>query len=229
MRELPVNYGNQEFFYKHFYEMSRGNLTRGSLSLLWRYPHRVMEKKFRDNTGKTIVEMGFGFGEHLTFVRKPWKSYVALDINTRETWKEFESLDVKCVVANAISTGLDENLADRVIATCLLAHLQNPELALREWNRVTKRGGVVSIYVPCEGGIALKMFRKLISERHAAKNGFQGYRLFILREHINSFQLLNGLIKELFEKDEVKRKLRPVPWLPWFLNLFCVYEIRVSK
>ena len=231
MKDHSPNYGSQDVFYRDFYQQSRGELSQGLLSLLWRYPHYLIEKKHIKNNDKVIVEMGVGNGEHLKFVKPPWLKYVAIDLRQNEILanksKEFEKLEI--VTADAQNSGLPDNFADRVIVTCLIAHLEKPEAALRDWNRISKNQGRISLYMPCEGGFLLRLFRKFIAKPMAEKQGFHGYDLFILREHINSYHLINGLINELFHSRQIIERRRPIPFLPRTLNLFSIYEIKVQK
>ena len=231
MKVHPPSYGSQKVFYRDFYRESRGVLSKGLFSFLWKYPHKVLENGKDLTQQKIIVELGVGFGEHIDFVQRTWEKYIALDLELREPLIRLsQKIDgIELLQANATQTGLPDDFADRVIATCLIAHLQNPEESLIEWNRISKNGGIISIYLPCETGLALRVFRKLVSGRKARKQGFLGYNLFILREHINSYLLVRGLIKELFNSDQIKVRRRPFPWLSWYFNLFAIYEIRVQK
>jgi phosphatidylethanolamine/phosphatidyl-N-methylethanolamine N-methyltransferase len=231
MKKLSLDYGSQEVFYRDYYQESRGALSKGMFSILWKYPHKVIERNYISNENKVIVELGVGFGEHVDFVQRPWNDYVAVDLNLREPLlKRFQTdSTVKLIQADAQKTDLPDNFADRLIATCLITHLENPEQALCEWNRLCKDRGKISIYMPCEGGILLKIFRKLVSSQKAKKQGFQGYSLFILREHINSYYRIDGLVKELFHSHQITVRRRPFPFLSWNLNLFSIYEIDVEK
>jgi SAM-dependent methyltransferase len=231
MKSHSPNYGSQEVFYRYYYQESRGALSKGVFSILWRYPHNVIEKNYLSNENRVIVELGVGFGEHIDFVKRPWRDYVAVDLNLRDPLSKRFQTDsaVKLIQADAQKTELPDSFADRIIATCLIAHLDKPEQALHEWNRICKNGGKISVYMPCEGGILLKIFRKLVSSPKAKKQGFQGYNLFILREHVNSYSRIDGLVNELFHSRQIKQRRRPFPFLGWYFNLFSVYEIDVEK
>jgi len=229
MKSLPDNYGSQEYFYNNFYESSRGLKSRGLISILWRYPHRIMEALHSENKGKVILELGIGFGEHISFVESSWERYIGLDLNPRESQIKSQSSRVEIVKADAHETVLIDNSADRIVATCLIAHLENPEIALKEWNRICKAGGTITIFMPCETSPLLSTFRQLYIKPKSRKMGFDGYDLFIRREHRNSYWLINGLIRQLFDKSQIVEKRRPFPFLSWRWNAFSVYEIEVIK
>lgn len=204
-----------------------GHESNGVLSILWKYPHRVMEKNFKSNAGKRILELGFGEGEHLSFVAEDFAEYLATDLDAKRLERFRPKLipNTKLMQCDAMSLPFPDESFDRVIATCLIAHLRNPELALTEWRRVLKEGGELTMYVPCEPGFSLRLFRKLFSAPKAKRLGFEGFNLYIARDHVNdAFRVLN-LAAEVFRRDSFQQVFRPFPIRSWYLNLFCVVHI----
>ena len=204
-----------------------GHESNGILSILWKYPHRVMEKNFKSNAGKRILELGFGEGEHLSFVAEDFAEYLATDLDAKRLERFRPKLipNTKLMQCDAMSLPFPDESFDRVIATCLIAHLRNPELALTEWRRVLKEGGELTMYVPCEPGFSLRLFRKLFSAPKAKRLGFEGFNLYIARDHVNdAFRVLN-LAAEVFRRDSFQQVFRPFPIRSWYLNLFCVVHI----
>jgi len=223
--------GNVDVYYKEFYSKMMGHGSDGILSLLWKYPHMVMEKPFKSNSGLRILELGFGEGEHLGFVTSNYSEYIATDIDSERLDRIRESLPDRVTLqkCNASSIPFADESFDRVIATCLIAHLANPEESLREWRRVLKPGGRLTIYVPCEPGFALRLFRRLFTAPKAKRLGFEGFNLYIARDHINdSFRILN-LAAEVFREDRFKQVFRPFVFRSWYLNLFCVVQVERSR
>ena len=223
--------GSVDHYYKNFYSKMIGSDSSGLLSFLWKYPHRVMEKLYKSNENLDILELGFGAGEHLGFVKSDYKSYLATDIDeARLVIPElFKSEKILTQKIDAGKLPFEDKSFDRVIATCLIAHLENPERALIEWRRVLKSGGKATIYIALEPGLALRVFRKFITAPKAKRLGFDGYNLYIVRDHINdAFRVLN-ILAEVFKKDEIKYSYRPFFIRSWYLNLFCVVNIRKSE
>ena len=60
-----------------------GHNSQGFLSILWKYPHRLMEKPFKNNSKKRILELGAGEGEHLQFVEQNFDEYLLTDIDKK--------------------------------------------------------------------------------------------------------------------------------------------------
>lgn len=219
--------GNVELYYQEFYSRMMGHDSKGLLSVLWKYPHQLMEKPFKSNHGKKILELGCGEGEHLTFVQSDYSEYLATDIDSSRLKKMQSNLpsNTKTSICNAESLPFEDETFDRVIATCLLAHLSDPEEALREWRRVTKVGGSLTIYIPCEPGFALRLFRMLFSAPKARKLGFEGFNLYIARDHRNDAYRLLNIAAEVFSEDRLKYVFRPFLVRSWYLNLFSLLQI----
>lgn len=220
--------GNVSHYYSNFYRKMMGSEASGLLSFLWKYPHRVMEKKHKSNEQLDLLELGYGEGEHLRFVKKDFNSYLATDIDKARLLvpDEFASKKIKTKVVDAQNLPFKNESFDRLIATCLIAHLGEPERALNEWRRVLKKGGTATIYIALEPGLALRVFRRLITAPKAKRLGFEGFNLYIARDHVNdAFRVLNILV-EVFRNDKIKFRYRPFFIRSWYLNLFCVVEVK---
>jgi len=229
MNYFREEYGSTDFYYKHFYAESRGCASSFPLKFLSSYPHRLMESNHRSNSGKKILELGFGRGEHLEFEMDDFDSYIGVDLRTFKDTAELRNPRVRLLKGDAEVLEFADSSFDRVIVTCLLAHLANPEKALLEWRRVAKERGDLTIYLPADPGLSLRVFRRLVSKKWATRNGFEGYDLFIAREHRNSFSNLKVLIHEIFYGSEIVFKSRPFPGLGWYVNLFAIVEIKLRK
>jgi phosphatidylethanolamine/phosphatidyl-N-methylethanolamine N-methyltransferase len=222
--------GDVKFFYDKIYSEIIGRKSGWILSRLAAYPHKILERNFKSNEKLEILEIGAGSGEHLDFVTNNFAKYVALDIDEVRL-SQIDLVGRKKITpfkGNAEELQFPSNSFDRVIATCVLAHLKNPEIALVEWRRVLKKCGFVSIYVPCEPGIMLRLFRKISTEVAAKKAGYVGYSLCNARDHIHSAHNLDLFITNAFTSDTVTRIRKPFPIRSWYLNLFTLYEIRIG-
>jgi phosphatidylethanolamine/phosphatidyl-N-methylethanolamine N-methyltransferase len=231
MNDQDLNRGNVELYYKKFYSRMIGHDSDGVLKILWKYPHRLMEKPFKSNMQLRILELGFGEGEHLDFVATDYSEYVATDIDQIRLSKFSNKLPdkVKTIACDAEILPFQDGEFDRVIVTCLIAHLPNPEQALLEWRRVLKPGGRLTVYVPCEPGFSLRLFRKLFTAPKAKKLGFEGFNLYIARDHVNdAFRVLN-IAAEVFRRDDLKLVFRPFYFRSWYLNLFSIIQVKKSE
>jgi ubiquinone/menaquinone biosynthesis C-methylase UbiE len=204
-----------------------GNDATGILKHLWKYPHKRMERQFKSNKGLRILEVGAGEGEHVDFVRPDYSEYIATDIDIIRLQKlaNRNLPNLKIAKVDAQDTNYPNNHFDRIIATCLIAHMIKPEETLIEWRRILKPGGDLTIYIPCEPGLALKIFRRFFTKPKAERMGYQGYDLFIARDHISSCERICTLLLHVFANDRVNLKFNPFPLRSYYLNLFLVVEI----
>jgi ubiquinone/menaquinone biosynthesis C-methylase UbiE len=188
-----------EEYYKTFYSRTIGIKGTGIVGFLSRYPHKLMEKNITHNANR-ILEVGFGEGEHFKYVKSPFKQYIGIDLDRNKLLQNEYPKHIKTKVMDAQKINYPDAYFDRVIATCLLAHLQKPEVALHEWGRVLKRDGLCTIYVPLGPSVALKLFRLFVTKPKLRKMRFDSYDLFIAREHINHASRLMVFIKNVFKR-----------------------------
>lgn len=222
--------GNQDLFYRDYYSKTIGNNATGLRSLLWKYPHRLFEKRFKSNLNQKILEVGAGNGEHLNFVAQDFNSYVALDIRISKGLKSYDSENIKTLEGDVCNLDrFQDSEFNRVISMCLLAHLSDPEKALREMRRVASNGSTIQIYLPCEPGLALRVFRRLVTSPAVKRMGYQGFDVFMAREHRNALYPLTVLINNVFRRDKIRTYRRPFPLLGWYFNLFYLVEVEVIK
>jgi phosphatidylethanolamine/phosphatidyl-N-methylethanolamine N-methyltransferase len=221
---------------KEYYEDVYSKIVyAGATGLIAKSIHKVMEKlPIANHSLNQILELGAGHGQHLQFVKNDYKKYFETDIE--KTFLPIRSLNLQKSQSEVVQHSIDaENLSiygdssfDRLIATCLLVHLSNPEVALGEWRRVVRNGGWISIYIPCEPGLFLRFARHFTTVR-AAKKMNRNHLSFHYREHVSYFSRLNLLVVESFSKDLVQRRFFPFLIPAWNLNLGVIYQIRVDK
>jgi SAM-dependent methyltransferase len=109
-----------------------------------------------------------------------------------------------------------------------MLHLPDPESALVEWRRITRPGGVVSIYVPNEPGVLTRLGRAVTTRRAAQRAGFQGFDLMMAREHHNHGWGLDKLIRHTFRDDDLLVSSWPIPRAPFSSRVFSVYHARIT-
>jgi SAM-dependent methyltransferase len=114
---------------------------------------------------------------------------------------------------------------DRLIACHVLEHLYKPHEALREWNRVVRPGGIISIVLPCDPGLMYRLGRFFgPPRRHAKRCGYDPEYIDAL-EHVNPIHNLIALIRYYFvEKTEI--------WWPLYmpsLNMNLMAAINVTR
>jgi len=153
------------------------------------FNHRYPVKHAPDDFVSTL-EIGAGLGTHLQYEQltdKQEQNYVALELREnmaaqiRERFPNVQASVGDCQERLPFPDGH----FDRVLAIHVLEHLPNLPAALREVRRVCQPQGVFSVVIPCEGGLAYGLARKISAQRLFENRYHQSYDWFIQREHIN--------------------------------------------
>lgn len=137
------------------------------------------------------LEIGAGIGGHLPYEKlspEQEANYHALELRENMAAKIRERFPRVQAVVGDCQGHLDfvDGDFDRIIAVHVLEHLPNLPAAIREMHRLCdKERGVVSVVIPCEGGLAYSLARRISAQRIFEKRYGQSYRWFIEREHIN--------------------------------------------
>jgi SAM-dependent methyltransferase len=217
----PPHSLNDEYYSKFFDSVANSGFN----GFLFNFTHRILEKK--SPVSKRILEVGAGKGQHIKFVNLGYEVYVASDLNPKMALSGEKYPNVVFEHFDVSQIPYPEVFFDRVISTCLLHHVSDVEIALKEMKRVTRSGGRISLYVSCDPGLLNRILRRVLVIPKARKLGFFDYPLLISREHRNHFQSIDTLIEYVFKNSIVKKMYYPSRIHSWNLNLFAVYQITV--
>ncbi|MGF1650840.1 MAG: methyltransferase domain-containing protein [Hyphomicrobiaceae bacterium] len=194
--------------YLKFFETQYDRVNYSDRSLAGRvlgHGHTLMERDLGpDRHFSTVLEVGAGQGQHVESVRHGFDRYIMTDwaidaMCQRWDTAEQRARGIECRVADA--TRLDTfpaNFADRLIASHVLEHLPEPHAVLREWSRVVKPGGLISIALPCDPGLAWRLGRNFGPRRANKRAGNLHYDYWMAREHINAIQNLYTFVEFYF-------------------------------
>jgi ubiquinone/menaquinone biosynthesis C-methylase UbiE len=226
--------------YKEDYEKI---VNSGSWLSKWIYKksHSTLEEFTKGKSLKSILELGAQSDQHRKFVSHEYLSYVVSDINTEllNQGSEFigsdtspsEKLENKKVVFQKIDAGsipYPDDSFDRVIATCLIAHMTEPADVMYEWRRVVRNGGQIDFYVALEPGMLLR-FARSITHKRVKRNSKYRYDLLEYSQHKNHFPAIREFVNFVFSQDQISRKFFPFKLPSWNLNLWVIYSVHVRK
>ena len=182
--------------------------------------HRHLERSFkRTDYFKLCVEVGAGAGQHQPYVRHQYDQYINFDLRRPIDYPDGKSF----IQADTESMPFKENSIDRLISTCVLHHLANPEVAMEEWRRVTKPGGRVSFILATDPGFLHRLARRVSTAR--IQNDHYDHNLEMAREHRNHAWALEKQIGHVFKHDRVRVSGLPLPWFTWNFNISLVINI----
>lgn len=189
--------------------------------------HKLAEAKYGPGDRfEKVLEVGAGTGAHFSFVRHSFDEYritdldpKALDAARARIAGLGRSAGVTYEAHGATELPYADGSWDRLIATHVLEHLYEPHRVLREWQRVVKPGGVITVLLPSDPGFAWRFGRMLGPRRHSEKLGV-AYDYVMAREHVNPLNNLIAFLRHYFPE-------RAESWWPWRIpsmdaNLFFV-------
>ena len=213
-------------YYENHYESVVNSGLVGKFSSFYHY---LIEKDFVNKKFNSILELGAGKGNHLQFLKCEYEEYLQTDIRLYNSSQTNLASKVIWKVADAQDlSNFGDDQFERTIATCLIAHLPNPEKAINEWRRVTsKSNGTISIYVPCEPSYLLRLAQRLSTRRKVTRLGIN-YSSMHYREHRNHYFFVKALIFDVFKNDDIKIIGFPSKFLPFDLKLYEIFQIELK-
>ncbi|MGJ7515568.1 class I SAM-dependent methyltransferase [Pseudomonas baetica] len=202
-------------------------------SLVMRASHKLTEKAYNDESNfSKVLEIGAGTGEHVNFVQHNFEEYTLTDLDHKTLDIAKSKLEknhrgkFKFEIQEGSQLKYEDNTFDRLIATHVLEHIYQPHLVLKEWVRVVKDGGVLSILIPTDPGLAWRLGRHFGPRRYAISQGI-AYDYIMAREHVNSCHNLIAILRHYFP--DAKESWWPLPIPSIDLNLFFSFHAIVNK
>lgn len=222
----------KEYHSKFSEAYERNNYNANLTGFVMKQGHVCCEKDFGPSDYfETVVEVGSGTGVHLDFIRHRAKTYYLTDgsdemlaLAKEKHGSKKNDFDLVFQKENATKLSFADGFCDRLIATHVLEHLLNPHEILREWVRVIKPGGILTLLLPCDPGMAWRLGRTLIVRKNYATQNIP-YDYWMAREHVNPINNLIAFIEYYFTEKKVR--WYPFPIASIDLNLFYVCHIKV--
>ena len=212
----------------------QNNLYKGSSKKLLKIAHRDLtkfgNKKIKENNfkPKNVLEIGAGSGELFEHVSSNFNKYYMTDLSD---WGKTEILDlvsrdprIHFELQNVENLSYNENYFDRVLVSCVIAHVTEPFKALEELRRVTNTNGIISIFVSTDPGLLLKMIRAIFTKKRM-KNLSIPYELCNVIQHRNNPTAILEMVKWIFQKDSIKVQYFPFKIKSWNLSTHIIVNI----
>ena len=206
-------------FMKHWHEV-----LPQRFGLIERFTHGYAVKHAPRDFRRTL-EIGAGLGEHLLHEKlspEQERNYYALELREnmsaqlRACFPRVQAITGDCQQRLAFPDGF----FDRLLAIHVLEHLPNLPAAIREMRRLCdETRGVFSVVLPCEGGLAYTLARRISAQRIFERRYKQSYRWFIEREHINRPAEIFAELETHFRIEH--RAYFPLP-LPFVICDLCI-------
>jgi SAM-dependent methyltransferase len=185
--------------------------------LVERFNHSFPMRYAHDGDGETL-EIGAGLGGQLAHEQlspEQESNYCALEL--RESMaKQIRAKypRVKVIVADCQQRlSFEDDRFKHCIAVHVLEHLPNLPACLREvWRVLDKQHGRLSAAIPCEGGPAYSLARRVSAKRIFEDAYKMPYAPLIKREHLNRPPEILAELDPYFVLEH--RSFFPLPFLP---------------
>ncbi len=181
------------------------NYGKSLAGFVLRRSHMLIEKPYTETSKfSRVLEVGAGSGVHVRFVRHQFDEYVMTDgsedmtAQLQRASSEVSKPGITVATEDACRLSFADHSFDRLIATHVLEHLASPQVVVEEWRRVLKPGGVLSIVLPCDPGLAWR-FGRMLGPRAAALRRGLAYDYGQALEHVNSITNLIAIIRHHFD------------------------------
>ena len=134
------------------------------------------------------LEIGAGLGGHLAFEDLRRQEYHCVEIRPDFCDQLRRNPLVAGVCQGDIEdrTPFAEGYFDRIIAIHVLEHLRNLPRAVEEISRLLRDDGILDVVLPCEGGIAYHLARRISTKRLFEKRFKMSYDPIIASEHVST-------------------------------------------
>jgi ubiquinone/menaquinone biosynthesis C-methylase UbiE len=179
-----------------------------------------------------VLEIGAGQGEHFPFVNTNFAKYTMSDISDwgapdiskileTDNRATFEIQDIQALT-------YPDSSFDRVITTCVIAHVDEPYESFLEVRRVTKNEGTCSFLVSADPSILLRFIRAMLTAPKMKKLS-SPYLLINAISHRNSANGIIEIAKHVFRDDQVQIKYLPFRIRSWNLSTHIIINVQIRK
>ena len=216
---------SQELF-NIFYGKGYNNLYEGFSGYLFRYAHRKLED-FAPDGKKNILEIGPGRYPHYDYINENNISKYTLFEKNISNIKYLKKKFIRNKKVKIIKS-LKKNINfDRIILSHVLEHIYNPEEFLDSIFKKLKKGGYLSITLPCDPGLSWDFGREVTYYKFWRKHKVlkNEYYYHMSKEHVNSVRNLRRIINYKYEN--TLEQFLPLKIPSYNFNLF--YNVTIKK
>jgi len=167
--------------------------------------------------GSRTLEIGAGLGAHIEFEDVSDQEYHCLELRESFTRQLAQKLGSERVLRADIQTGTPyaAKSFDRIVAIHVLEHMPALPDALKEVKRLLKKDGYFDIVIPCEGGLAYSLARRISAQRLFEKRFRMSYTPIIQNEHVNTYREIVALLQQFFTIDTSR-------YFPLFIPIYTI-------
>lgn len=223
MIHFMTNQFEKDFYENYYHKVFGGDCSVSSLG--YKLSHVLLEMSLKKKVFESCLEIGGGQGEHLSFVRHQFSSYLSIDFKLPAENLYIADTRVKFIEGDIKELDFNEGSFDRVILTCVLHHLDEPILVLEKIKKWLKPGGLLSIFLPSDPGILNRAVRKFFVIPRARKLGFEDYEIFAALQHKNHYWGIRTVLSHVFQDCKIHRRYFPFGVPLGNLSLLSIWRV----
>ena len=207
------------------------HLYSGLQGYIMKNGHRNLENLNKKSHHDKVLEIGAGSTPHYHFIEHTFNEYnivetsdYAINFN-----KEKNREKIKIFKYDGNKIPFPDKTFDGIIISHCLEHILSPEKFIFEMMRVLNKGGVLSISLPTDPGLAWRLGRLYVGLFKVGKTynlKFQEFEYLNAIEHVNSIFNLRSIIKYNFGNN-IKESFYPFKIKSVDLNL--IYNVNIFK
>ena len=216
--------------FRNLDEKYNTHLYSGLLGVLMKYCHRKLENfQNKKNNYDKILEIGAGSAPHFNFMNCSYNEYHIAETSDYAVDFHKNNPKVKLIKYDGKNLPYQNETFDRIIISHCLEHILSPEEFIQEMMSKLNKGGVLSISLPTDPGLAWRLGRLFI-RFFTIKNTYQisgeEFNYMNATEHVNSIFNLISIIrfnyKNLYEEHFYPLRIKMSDF-----NLF--YNVHITK
>jgi ubiquinone/menaquinone biosynthesis C-methylase UbiE len=209
-------------------------LYKGNSAKLLKKAHKDLTKFGNKKLGISnkfylnILEIGSGSGELFEYVDKNFDKYYMTDISEwgKSKIEELAKEDtrIKFEVQDIEKLNFNGGTFDRVLVSCVLAHVTEPYQALEELRRVTKKNGVISMALSTDPSLLLRLIRRIFITKKM-KGLPIPYDLCNAILHRNNPKAVINMVRWIYQYDAIKIDYYPLKIKSWNFSTHIIVNI----
>ncbi len=211
--------GYYQEFYRNIYSTAPSKIKR----IFQKYMYGALTKNFSIDSRQNYLELGVGKGELSEYLNKEIPNYFGLDINFPDQ-NDYQNglLKNRFIVGDIHSLPIKSNAIKNIYVTCVLHHLHNPLLGIREIKRIIHEdsNSIISILIPNDPSKFYRLLYMIFSAKKYKKLGIEDPWEHHLIQHLIRKDGLEYFILKVFNNNKIIIKKYPK-----FFHIFKIYHI----
>ena len=158
------------------------HLYSGLLGVLMNYCHKKLENFKKKNSYDKILEIGAGSAPHFKYLTHSFNEYHIAETSdyASEIFDKNLNDKIKFKKYDGKKLPYEDEYFDRIIISHCLEHILSPEEFIIEMMSKLKKGGVLSISLPTDPGVAWRLGRLFIRIFSIKKTVVSIKKLFLI-------------------------------------------------